>query len=217
MRTVAYPRKRRLALMRRWLLDHDNRVTFTITYITLALVLSMTISMFWLVAVVAVHGSIEYWSLGKVNGLDHRLGRTLWHIKIDIMLVLAALWLGLYIDLIFGVAGLSAAARTGAQVSARLLAWQRTLRGVLLTVDEAALVAKAAMGRGKGNGDESDRKRQIEPPPVPWRLRWSWGDRLTMLAILLFSILIVTSPIMTDHSTAEALAILGQDLHPWPR
>ncbi len=208
-----YSVRRRLARSRRYLVDHDNRVTFTIIYITLALVLSMAISMFWLVAVVTVHAVIEYWSLGRNGIRDHRLGRTLWHVKLDIALVLAALWLGLYIDLLFGVAGLSAAARTGAQATARFVAWQRTIRGILLTADEAALAAKAALG-GRKQGENSVLRNQ--PPPLPWRQRWGIGDRLTVGSIVLLTVLILAAPLITDHSVAEAIAILAGDLHPWP-
>jgi len=209
---MSFSWRRGLARARRWLLDHDNRATFTILYITLALVLSMAISMFWLVAVVAAHGMIEYWSMGKEGIHDHRLGRTLWHIKLDIMLVLAALWLGLYIDLLFGLAGLSAAARTGAQLSTRLIAWQRAIRGVLLSVDEAALAARAALGSGNGE----PRSRGQKPPPLPWRQPWGWGDHLTIGFIALFGGLILLTPLVTDHTLTEALLILANDLHPWP-
>lgn len=209
-----YAIRRRLVRGRRWLVDHDNRTTFTILYITLALVLSMAISMFWLVAVVAAHGIIEFWALGR-NGIDdRRLGRTLWHIKLDIALVLAALWLGLYIDLLFGVAGLSAAARTGAQATARFVAWQRTIRGALLAADEAALAAKAALGGNSKDEGPATMKRAI--PPRPWRQRWSIGDWLTMGSIAVLVIMILTAPLMTDHSITEAIAILAEDLHPWP-
>lgn len=57
------PRRRALARARRWLIEHDDRWGFTIAYITLAVVLSLMISLFWLVAVVAAHGAIEYWCL----------------------------------------------------------------------------------------------------------------------------------------------------------
>lgn len=207
------PGRRRLVQLRRWLLEHDHRVSFTVIYISLALVLSMAISMFWLVAVVAAHGAIEYWSLSKRGPADHRLGRTLWHLKLDIALVLAALWLGLYIDLLFGVAGLGAAARTGAQVSARVVAWQRTIRGVLLSVDEAALAAKAALG---GGGAEAGPARRREAP-LPWREPWSWGDRLTVSSAALLFVLILLTPVLTEHSVVEALQVLAADLHPWPR
>ncbi len=199
--------------LRRWLVEHDDRTLFTVLYITLALVLSMAISMFWLAAVVAVHGVLEYWTLGRQGIRDQRLGRTLWHIKLDIMLVLAALWIGLYIDLMFGVAGLSAAARSGAQAGARVVAWQRTIRGIMLTVDEAALAAKAAAGKAGGG---PDRSRVREAPPRPWRQPWGWGDHLTVFTAAAFLVLIALSPVFTDHSLAEALAILGRDLHPWP-
>ncbi len=202
-----------LARTRRWLLEHDNRVTFTIIYITLALVLSMAISMFWLAAVVAAHGIIEYWSLGKQGIADHRLGRTLWHIKLDIMLVLAALWLGLYIDLLFGIAGLGAAARTGAQAGARLIAWQRTIRGILLSVDEAALAAKAALGKGNHHGPVRGPR---PPPPLPWREPWGVGDWLTITTASAFAALILLSPVLTDHGLTGVIAILAEDLHPWP-
>lgn len=195
--------------------EHDQRTSFTLLYITLALVLSMAISIFWLVVVVAAHGVLEYWTLGKTGAHDHRLGRTLWHIRLDIMLVLAALWLGLYIDLLFGVAGLGAAARTGAQVSARVVAWQRTIRGVLLSVDEAALAAKAALSRSSPSGQAAERRRATPAPP-PWQQPWSWGDRLTIGAAGLLAGLILLTPVLTDHGPAEALSILARDLHPWP-
>ncbi len=210
-----YATRRRLARGRRWLVDHDNRTTFTILYITLALVLSMAISMFWLVVVVAAHGIIEYWSLGRNGIQDRRFGRTLWHVKLDIALVLAALWLGLYIDLLFGIAGLSAAARTGAQATARFVAWQRAIRGALLTADEAALAAKAALG-GKGHGNNDRTVPKHQPPPRPWRQRWGIGDWLTMSSIVVLLAMILSAPLVTDHSVAEALAILAEDLHPWP-
>ncbi len=206
------PIRRRLARARRWLLEHDHRVSFTVLYISLALILSMAISMFWLVAVVAAHAVIEYWTLGKLGPADQRLGRTLWHIRLDIVLVLAALWLGLYIDLLFGIAGLGAAARTGAQVSARVVAWQRTIRGVLLSVDEAALAAKAALG---GQSDTPGPARRREAP-LPWREPWSWGDRLTIGSSALLFGLILLTPVLTDHSVVEALRLLAEDLHPWP-
>ena len=204
--------RRTLARSRRWLIEHDHRVSFTVLYISLALILSMAISMFWLVAVVGAHGVIEYWTLGKRGPADQRLGRTLWHLRLDIALILAALWLGLYIDLLFGIAGLSPAARSGAQVSARVLAWQRGIRGVLLTVDEAALAAKAAFGSKCDHGGAPRRREE----PLPWTQTWSWGDRLTIGSSIVLLGLILLTPLLTEHSTVEALRLLAEDLHPWP-
>lgn len=213
---MKFSARRRLASVRTWFLHHDHRLSFTILYISLALVLSMAISMFWLVAVVAAHAAIEYWSLGRQGIQSQRLGRTLWHIKLDIFLVLAALWLGLYIDLLFGIAGLGAMARSGAQVSARLIAWQRTIRGVLLSVDEAALAGKAILGRGQQR-DTSARRPRAPAPPPEWQQRWSLGDRLTLAGIATLLTLILLTPVLTDHGLVDALSILAQDLHPWPR
>ncbi len=210
---MSFGMRRRLAAARRWLKEHDDRVSFTVIYIGLALVLSMLISLFWLVVVVAAHAAIEYWSLGKAGMRDHRLGRTLWHVKLDITLVLAALWLGLYIDLLFGVAGLGQAARAGTQVSARVIAWQRALRGVLLSADDAALAARAAFGRSNGDAD-SGQKPGL--PALPWRQRWRWGDRLTIAALTLFAAMILTAPLFTQHGIDGTLRTLAADLHPWP-
>lgn len=181
-------------------------------YIGLAVVLSIAISLFWLVAVVAAHGVLEWIAMGRQGVREQRLGRVLWHLKLDISLVLFALWLGLYIELLFGLAGLGAMARTGAQATARFVAWQRALRGVLLTVDDAAQVARAVVGR-KGNG--GDGNAGADPRP-PWRRPWSTGDGFSIAFAVTWAILILLAPMLTDHSVASALASMGADLHPWP-
>lgn len=208
--------RRRMATVRRWLTDHDDRWSFTIVYITLAVVLSLAISLFWLVAVVALHGLIEYWSLGRHGIRVKRLGHVLWHIKLDIGLVLFALWLGVYMEVLFGMAGLSAAARTGAQAGARFLAWQRAIRGVLLTVDDAAIAAKSVVGRGSRNGASQAVSSGPEPESAPWRRSWSVGDWISIGLIVIFSSLLVTAPWLTEHDLVSMLQVMGQDLHPWP-
>lgn len=205
---------RRRARIRRWLREHDDRWGFTLLYVTLAVVLSMAISLFWLVVVVAAHGVLEYWSLRRHAVAGNRLGRVLWHIKLDIALVLFALWLGVYMEVLFGMAGLSAAARTTAQASARFLAWQRGIRGVLLTLDDVAVVAKSVAGR---NGDADPAAGGSGADGRPWRGRWSAGDWFSLVTGTLFLTLILLAPWLTPHDAISALAVMGQDLHPWPR
>jgi hypothetical protein len=189
-----------------WIAEHDDRWLFTILYVGLAVVLSIWISLFWLVAVVAVHGLLECVAL-RQRGARPRLADVIWHLKLDIVLVLFALWIGLYLQTLFGLAGLGPLARTGAQAGARFLAWQRALRGVLMTVDDAAQVARAvAMRRGGTATAVSGHDPE----------RWTRGDRLTLTFGALFLSLIVLAPWLTEHDIASALAAVAADLHPWP-
>jgi len=206
-----------------WVAEHDDHWLFITLYIGLALVLSMAISLFWLVAVVAAHGLLEWFALGRRGVTDRRLARILWHLKLDIGLVLVALWLGLYIDVLFGLAGLGAAARAGAQTAARVVAWQRAIRGVLMTADEAALVVKAVATRKNGKNGKAGKGA---PPPeagppaeaegLPWQHPWSTGDKLAVAFTVTCAVLILLTPVLTDHSVGSALAVLAADLHPWP-
>jgi hypothetical protein len=196
--------------------EHDDHWLFITLYIGLALVLSMAISLFWLVAVVAAHGVLEWFALGRKGVTDQRAGRILWHLKLDIGLVLVALWLGLYIDVLFGLAGLGAAARAGAQTATRVVAWQKAIRGVLMTADEAALVVKAATSR---NGAKS--KKEVAPeaadPRPPWQARpWSRGDKFALAFTLTCMVLILLTPVLTHHDLASMLEVMAHDLHPWP-
>jgi hypothetical protein len=197
----------------RWVAAHDDSWLFTVLYVGLALGLSLAISLFWLVVVVAAHGVLEWFALTQRGHRTHRVGHVLWHLKLDVALVLGALWLGLYLDLLFGMAGLGAVARSGARVTARAVAWQRAVRGALLAADDAALVVRAVAGRG-GTADDAD------PPPrparPPWRRRWTVGDRAVVGMAITLGVLIVVAPLLTSHSWASAMAALAGDLHPWP-
>jgi hypothetical protein len=185
-------------------------------YVGLGLVLSMTISLFWLVAVVVAHAVLEWLAMGRQGILDHRPGRVLWHLKLDIGLVLVALWLGLYLELLFGLAGLGAAARAGAQTAARAVAWQRTIRGVLMTVDEAAHVVKAVAARNGRGGETVAEVAEVVDERPPWRRPWSRGDKFAVVFTLTWAALILLAPVLTHHTVASTLAALAADLHPWP-
>jgi hypothetical protein len=207
--------------VRAWILAHDDSRLFVVLYIGLALVLSIAIGLFWLVAVVAVHLGFEcvrHAHAGPARGV---LRRALWEVKLDVGLILFALALTAYLDVILGVVGLSSAARVGLQGGARLAGWQRALRGALLSVDDAAQVARAALARRRG--EEADGEEDPAPGPAPaprvaggWTGRWSLGDRLSVgfgagcLALLL------AAPLLTPHTPATLLALLAAELHPFP-
>ncbi|MFW5878653.1 MAG: hypothetical protein ACOCVR_02440 [Myxococcota bacterium] len=139
----------------RWVLNHDDSKVFVVAYIGLAVVLAIFLGLFWLAAVVCVHFAME---MVKQLHQDRRLlqavARSFWELKLDIGLVLFGLVIDLYIHVVFGMVGLGQLGRAGAQVATRAGIWPRVLRGVLLTVDDVALVAKAATLRGRRKAGE---------------------------------------------------------------
>jgi hypothetical protein len=194
-----------------WIVNHDDSRLFVISYIGLAVVLSMTISLFWLVAVVAVHAGLEWYCHWRRHpSVLHTAARVVWEIKLDIGLILFALVLGVYLSFVFGVAGLSLAAR-GVQGAGRVVAWQRVLRGVLITLDDAALAARAAVG--------SPGSPVVSAPEARWggwAGRWALGDKASLAFGAGCLFLLLSAPWLAGHTLLELGAILGSELHPWP-
>jgi hypothetical protein len=142
-----------VAAVYRSVLFHDDSKLFVFAYVGLAVVLAIWLGLFWLAAVVGVHFLIE---LVKQHHYDPRplpiLTRSLWELKLDIGLVVFGLVIAVYMGIILGAAGIGAAARVGAQAAARAGIWQRALRGILLTVDDVALVVKTRSIASGRNG-----------------------------------------------------------------
>jgi hypothetical protein len=211
--------------LRRWILEHDESWLFVGVYITLAVVLSIWISLFWLVVVVAGHFALEFvrhrhvdpWPPGVIV-------RALWEIKLDIGLVLFALVIGIYMEFILGIAGLSSAARAGLQSGARFAGWQRAIRGVLLSVDDAAQLGRAVV-RSENNVNDSEADESTLSHRGlwgrrgrwgGWTARWSLGDRLSISLSIISITLILLAPLLADQTFAETWSIILEELHPYP-
>ncbi|TYT74450.1 hypothetical protein [Desulfobotulus mexicanus] len=223
------------SIMYSWILNHDERWSFILIYLGLAVVLSIWISLFWLVAVVAVHGLFEGIRQKAEDGeasFSLIFARSCWSIKLDLSLVIFALVLGVYMEIIMGVAGLGSAARAGAQgvkTGARFVAWEKALRAVLLSLDDLAQVLRALLRRGpelksgrdsrmleekpcevsEGRGSFSERNADGAEP-------WTFGDRACLFFGGICIFLLLLSPWITDHGFRGVLYILMQELHPWP-
>ncbi|MFU8806503.1 MAG: hypothetical protein ACNA8W_22015 [Bradymonadaceae bacterium] len=214
-----------------WILNHDNSWAFIISYITLAVVLSIWISLFWLIAVVAVHGFFEWVCQREID--DEPLGvfaRIAWELKLDVGLIAFALALGVYMEVVLGLVGLSAAGRAGVQSAGRFAVWQNALRGTLLSVDDAAQVVR--MVAAKGNEEGADDMDVMSGPEVAvddvtlkgpewskwggWPQRWDKWVWLQLGFGVVCIGLILAGPSLTDHSFAEVVAIMAEELHPWP-
>ena len=147
---VALSADGRTPSLREWVRDHDESWIFVVLYLGLAVGLSVFVSLFWLVVVAGLHFLLEL-----VRQRHYREGprsvvlHALWEVKLDVGLVLLALTLVLYIEVVLGILGIQSAARAaavtraGARVGTRAAAWERNLRTFLLTVDEMARVVHA--------------------------------------------------------------------------
>ena len=155
---AALPEDGRTPSLREWVRDHDESWIFVVLYLGLAVGLSVFVSLFWLVVVAGLHFLLEllrqrHYREGPRSVVLHAL----WEVKLDVGLVLLALTLVLYIEVILGILGIqsvgraAAVTRAGARVGTRAAAWERNLRTFLLTVDEMARVVHAGvMLRRKG-------------------------------------------------------------------
>lgn len=201
-----------------WVVEHDDRWLFVALYIGLAVVLSIWISLFWLVVVVGVHFVFElirqsHQQRGRI------LAQALWEIKLDIGLVLLALAMALYMEIVLGVLGLQSAARLGAASrigtrGVRFAAWERTLRGILLSADDAAQVARV-FARGRNRRPEAG-TTALPEAPSSWRGRWRVGDGVAVGLALVSLALLLLSPWLTGHTAASAWATLLAELQPFP-
>ncbi|TVP82228.1 MAG: hypothetical protein EA346_03200 [Thioalkalivibrio sp.] len=104
-----------LGPVRTWIVRHDRSLVFATIYIALAIGLSVFVSYFWLLAVVAVHIGLEWLKKGYLGYRPgaHRTAWTLWDTKYDIALVFLAFTLLSYTGIHAGVAGAQSASRIG--------------------------------------------------------------------------------------------------------
>ena len=214
--------------VRDWIVNHDDSRAFVLLYLVLALVLSIAIGLFWLVALVGVHFVFEY-----VRARHHRAGRraavgaALWTLKLDLALVLFALSLALYLKYVFGVLGIAAAGRAasaaqvGVKTGARFAAWERVIHGFLITVDDMARGVRAVVvlrgqAAGRGGAAAAPAPAAVPVAPTTGRRGLSLGDRLTLAFGAVCLLLILAAPWLGYGSWSEAFATLAGELRPFP-
>lgn len=192
--------------MNNWFKQHDNKISFALIYVALSFYLSIAISLFWLFPIIVAHGLLEYSILEPATPL-RKIKKILIHLNLDIVLIIFALWLAVYFESIFGLLGLSAGARATAQGGARFLAWQKTIKGVLMTADDAVQLAKGALSI-RANSEKSDKKDD------EYRLNKT-GVALFFIGLLLANA-IIFAPFFIDITYPAMLEILKSELNPWP-
>jgi hypothetical protein len=208
-----------LGCIHAWVLAHDDSRIFVAAYLGLAVVLSVAISLFWLVAVVVLHFALEVIRQHHAyRGASRAITEAAWEIRLDVALVLFAFALTLYMDVLLGFVGLQAGARTLAvtRAGARVVAWQRVLRGVILSLDDVAQMARAAISRRSGRRTPPSSSFMADQPLQKVRGRWSVGTALTVALGVMSLALVFGAPFLTDHTWNSVIATLLRQLHPWP-
>lgn len=218
------------AALRQWIVRHDESRLFLVLYISLALVLSIVIGLFWLVALVGVHFAFEvvrFRHEGKRAGAA--LLAALDGVKLDVGLVLFALALALHMHVVMGLLGLQAASRAGAAAQAgmrgvRFAAWEKVIRGIALSIDDAfqgarAVVAMrrkpAASGAEAGPTAEADAAAVAPSEASP--SRWGMGDVLSLALCAVCLLLILAAPLTEAYDGWGAVfQALAAELHPFP-
>lgn len=203
--------------------------------------LSIAISLFWLVFAVMIHLGLELIrQQSKKQGAQTIILESLWETKVDFALVAFALCLAVYLDFIFGVAGLGAAARVGVQtgsragrvggrlarLTSRFAAWQRIIRNILISLDDvlnaARFIQKARRARKNRKPNKSPAEEltisTTDPHPTrsSWVQKWSAGDYIGGLLFVLFVLLVVLAPWIIDMPYSEVLSVIKTEFHPFP-
>jgi hypothetical protein len=216
----AHPPPTGRAALARWVREHDDSLLFIGLYVSLAVVLSIAISLFWLVALVAVHFAFEWYKQAQLRP-DGPLAigvRASWEVLLDVGLVLFALVLGVYMEFILGVLGIGAAARAGAQgvarAGSRVAGWQSALRGTLLSLDDAVQLGRSFRARRAGSAPAGESR------PVGrwggWTEPWGWTGHLCFWFAVLCLGLLLAAPLLIGTPPADILATIRAELHPWP-
>jgi hypothetical protein len=237
-----------------WIINHDDKWLFVVLYIGLSVILSIWISLFWLVAVIGVHFCLEYYRQKHLrSGLFNILSETFWELKLDFALILFAMALALYMDIILGIVGIGSVSRlslfgrvgsrlgvrtsvqAGVKALPRFAGWQRTVRGLFLSLDDIAQVLRAINSRrrsvspkiGPGILVENRVSQSLigeETPTIElaskaglgsWSGVWAHSDWVAVIMGAICLALIVSVPIITDHTIESAVHLLLEELHPF--
>ncbi|WP_157370623.1 hypothetical protein [Vulgatibacter incomptus] len=177
-------------------------------------------SLFWLLVLVGVHFALELLRQRRLQARNP-IRTALWEIKLDGALLLLSLTLAIYMDVVVGILGLRVAARAGstvARASARFEFLRRSIRTVLLMLDDLVRIAGfivAAAGIRRGERDVPDETSPHFDDPRPSG-GWTWGDRFAVGLAMVSGALLISSPWLAGHGMEGIWAIALRELHPFP-
>lgn len=214
--------------VKRWVRDHDDRWSFILFYVGAAILLSVFANLFWVVLLMLGHYAVEIWRHYVIEVKNPFL-QALWHVKLDIALVLFALVIALYAELVMAALGIGQAARAGqavrgAQMLTRFAIIERGLRIFFLTVDDMArigvIIWKALCGKnGKNDSDMAAARQQLKVEekkihPEPRDGKLTKGDIFSLSFGSLCLTFILSAPWITGAGINETIMTLMGELSP---
>lgn len=214
--------------LKRWVKDHDERWSFIFVYVGAAIILSIYANLFWVVLLMLGHYGLEVWRHYVIE-VKKPLLTALWHVKLDIALVLFALVIALYAELVMAALGLGQAARAGqavrgAQMLTRFAIIERGLRIFFLTIDDIARIGmivwkvmKGKNGKTKQDMDDArlklkEEEDRIHPQDKDGKL--SKGDIFSLSFGSLCLTLILAAPWATGLGAYETALKIISELSP---
>lgn len=157
-------RRERLHSAHIWMINHDESRVFNVLYISLAVILSVFVSLFWLVLIVGIHFMLELIRQHHHCSRCARkvLGRSLWQLKLDFSFIAFSFVVDAYIGVLLGAAGLGKIPGLGrieeVEISdaARLGGYGKAIRGIALSTDDILRTTSAAVGFKDGAKNDDD-------------------------------------------------------------
>ena len=211
-------------------------------YIGFAVVLSVWLSLFWLVLMVGIHFAFEVIRQSReFPRWPAVLSMASWEVRVDVALLLLAFAVSLYMDLIMAILGLQSLGRAAvatSRVGTRAVAWQRAVRAVVLGFDDVANAIRAIFMKkgnaaepapattGAGAGPEAPEEPAQAPASLPdrrspvvpgWGDRWGFWDRFTMALCGACMAAMIAAPPLTESTYGEAVETLREELRPFPQ
>ncbi|MEZ0225694.1 MAG: hypothetical protein ACAH83_14155 [Alphaproteobacteria bacterium] len=196
--------------IRKWVHEHDERLSFTLLYFGGAVLLGIFMNLFWVAALMALHFAIEI--PGNImRRAEAPVRDALWHIKFDIGLILFSLVIAVYMSKLLAVLGVSQVVRAtraveGVRALSRAKVIEGAIRAFMMSIDDVVgLVSRIHRGR----------KGLKKPPKTPaaWR-NPDAGDWCSLCFSLVQIILLLLAPVLTDHDILDIAHIITVEMTP---
>ncbi len=205
-----------------WLQNHDDRWSFIIIYVGLAILLSLYAGLFWVMMLMLCHLGLEF-VRHKTIQAPRPVIHALWNTKLDIGLLFFAFVITLYSDAVMAALGLGQSARAaqaarGLQLAARFGVIESALRTFLLTADDLFRLTRALWKTTKKKKGvlkpKTDEKDEKENNLYPWRTP-KIGDYVSLFFGILCIGFIALSPLLTDQTFSDVINSIQEDLSPF--
>ena len=210
----------------RWVVEHDDRRLFLAGYIVLSIVLSIGISLFWLIVLVALHLLLELIKKRHdgAGSLPRTLAWALWDIKFDLALLVMAFVLLVYTSISFGILGVGGASLGASRgLHGLVSAMPISLRDFILVarivglrqLDRREILRRRRQRQATGPSDAA-RASRIAAVRYPWQATWSFAEKLAVVFFLVNIGAIALGFYLAEETPRQVVMAMLEQLHPWP-